>query len=184
MPRYKAAIEGANSFTAYEKVITDTFEKATRETIKEFAERVRKDAIRNIEIGQRSSRYPQTGALANSIKYSVRGGSVSFQVGDANTPYARLQDDPNPTIIVPNGKSLTFFFHRIGAVRSYKSVIRKGNLYFGRAWVANLDVLQAIMDKKLSEGEATNIRSAASGSGKRYYSLRDERGRFTRQVGR
>jgi hypothetical protein len=177
VPRYNAEILGNSEVNQFSRELVDAFALATRETIKDFADRIKGDAIANIKYGAAISRYPQTGALASSIKYSIRSNVVSFTVGDADTPYARLQDDPNPTEIYPTeSKTLTFFWHKIGQPVARRSVIRRGNQYFSRAWASNLNVLQAIFDAKLSEASSTYIRSASNG--KRYHARRGSGGRF------
>lgn len=183
MASFRASYHDAD-WHEYEKEFIGVMEGALGATLRDFAERVRRDAVRNIQMGARSSKYPQTGNLADSIRYSVRGKVVDFTIGNEDTPYARLQDDLNPTPIWPShSRTLNFFFYRTGRPMQRRTVIRKGNNYFGRAWTANLDVLQAIFDQKISMEASKTTRAAQSGSGKRYYSVRDARGRFAKQIG-
>jgi hypothetical protein len=113
-----------------------------------------------------SSRYPQSGRLANSLSYTIDGnGDIKIT---ANAPYAKVQMQNGITQIRPRAaRRLRFFWYRIGKQVRAKSVVITGkNLVNRGAEIAGI---------KLEKHVSRRLREMA------HDIERDSRGRFLKR---
>lgn len=135
------------------------FKRAKKESLREFFERVKEQAIENIYDNNEETGVPLSGRLEHSIDYSTSGSGGSsgrISAGNSETPYAALHDlQPGQrdfaNLILPNGRFLKFFNHRTEVWNRKTYVFRPGIAFMTRAWNDKLGELPDIIEEKIEE---------------------------------
>src|ERR1044072_658509 len=113
MSKIRAKVTGKYQSARYNEVIDNVgrrYQKAKKETLREFFKRVKARAIENIEDNNQETGVPLSHKLEESIDWNVDRAHI--WAGNEQTPYAQAhnEDMGAKTLILPSrGKSLIFF---------------------------------------------------------------------------